>query len=414
MKKILLATTAVVLSAGVASAELTLSGDAFMGLQYNGGTDAIAAQRGAVTAANIATARALETATGTAVAGFGAAGNTVAADLAQAALIRANAAAARTAADAAVVTAQAAVANDIALTGAVTAANQTALNTAMATAATAATTAANAAALENAINGAAAVAGTNGRTTLINRFTVNIDGSMETTSGLTFGARIRVRSNDAGAAGVSGARVYMTTGGLTLAAGNINGAIDSMPNVYQSEVGLNGNLGAGNVVTVGIDSFNATGAGSNGIELIYSAGAFSGHLSYSENNGGISGGAAGADRAAAHIAYTMGDWTVALGAQESSVIGEDLLVMTVAGKMGDYGVGFSAADNDGSTKISLNGSATFGATTVSAFVADDEAGTDTALGLGVAYDLGGASVVGGVQKDTTGRTSANMGVSFSF
>jgi outer membrane protein OmpU len=40
--------------------------------------------------------------------------------------------------------------------------------------------------------------------------------------------------------------------------------------------------------------------------------------------------------------------------------------------------------------------------------------TDTAYGLGVSYDLGGASVLAGVQKDTTGETQADLGVSFSF
>jgi outer membrane protein OmpU len=37
MKKILLATTAVALSAGVAAAEVKLSGDARFGIQYDGG-----------------------------------------------------------------------------------------------------------------------------------------------------------------------------------------------------------------------------------------------------------------------------------------------------------------------------------------------------------------------------------------
>lgn len=254
------------------------------------------------------------------------------------------------------------------------------------------------------------------KTQINNRFTVNIDGSMETTSGLTFGARMRIRANQGAVAATSGARVYMKTGAFELAVGNINGAIDSMPNLYMSEVGLTALNDAGVVTTVGFDSFASTGAGRNGIEAIYSAGAFAAHLSYSETGPNTISGipAPALKRAAIAVAYTMNDWTFALGAQDSSMIGEDLLVLTVAGKIGDYGVGFAAADNDGSTKIAINGSATFGATTVNGFVSDDEAGTDTGIGLGVSYDLGGASLMAGVERDNFGTTRADMGVSFSF
>ena len=78
-------------------------------------------------------------------------------------------------------------------------------------------------------------------------------------------------------------------------------------------------------------------------------------------------------------------------------------------------VGFGIADNDGVQKIALNGSATFGATTVSAYVADeDTAVADTSYGIGVSYDLGGASVVGGISHDAFGTDRADLGVSFSF
>ncbi len=143
--------------------------------------------------------------------------------------------------------------------------------------------------------------------------------------------------------------------------------------------------------------------------MIYTAGAFTGHLSVTDADFGSA-----TDRVAAFGAYTMGDWTVALGVQDSAVNTEDKTVLTVGGKIGDFGVGFAAADNDGVSKIALNGSATFGATTVNGFVADDESGTDTAFGLGVSYDLGGASVIAGVESDAVGDTRADMGVSFSF
>ena len=253
------------------------------------------------------------------------------------------------------------------------------------------------------------------KTAFNNRIQLNIDASTETSSGLTFGARTRVRINEDETGALNAPRVYVKSGAVEVAMGNIYGALDSMTGMYDSEVGLTALSDAGVVIVPetnggwNFDGYSSQGAGANGVEVIYSAGAFTGHLSYSDSDLGSN-----ADRVAAYGAYTMGDWTVALGMQDSTVNTEDKTVLTVGGKVGDYGVGFAAADNDGVSKIALNGSATFGATTVNGFVADDESGTDTAYGLGVSYDLGGAAVMAGVERDAVGVTRADMGVSFSF
>lgn len=267
------------------------------------------------------------------------------------------------------------------------------------------------------------------KTTIEKRMTLNIDATTESSSGITFGARMRIRSNEngvtvdgdsIGGANVSGARVYLSTGGLEIGAGNIYGAIDSMPGLYNSEVGLTVLNDAGVVVNTvanedtawGFDGFSSNGNGAEGFEAIYTAGAFTGHLSYSSDK--LRGGTTDAKRVAAYGAYTMNDWTVALGMQDSDNDDEDKTVLVVSGNVGDYGVGFAAADNNGETKIALNGSATFGATTVNGFIADEESGDNLAIGLGVSYDLGGAAVVGGIEKDAVGTTRADFGVSFSF
>ena len=260
-----------------------------------------------------------------------------------------------------------------------------------------------------------------GSTRIEKRMTIDMVGTTETSSGITFGAKLRIRSNEPTAGqGIAGARVYMQTGGFELAMGNIDGAIESMPNLYSPSVGLTG-LGWQGLVTNTVDqgafnwdSYSSTGNGAEGIEAIYTAGAFTAHISYADAD--LSTGASAQKRGAAYGAYTFNDWTVALGVQQSSVVGEDKVVLTVGGKVGDYGVGFGFADNDGTKKIALNGSATFGATTVSAYVAKDDSvgATDTAFGLGASYDLGGASVVGGVERGSTGNTRADLGVSFSF
>ncbi len=260
------------------------------------------------------------------------------------------------------------------------------------------------------------------KTTLEKRFTLNISGSTETSSGIALGAAMNLRDNESTTASTvnSGARVFLKSGNIEVAAGNIYGAIDSMPGLYSASAGLTG-LGWDGLVTNTVtkgdwawDSYTSSGNGVEGVEATYSAGAFSGHLSYSSDQ--LSGLTTTAKKTAGYIAYTMGDWTVALGAQDASVNTNDKTIVTVSGKVGDFGVGIAAADNDGVTKIALSGSATFGATSVSVYVADDEStgATDNPMGLGVSHDLGGASLVGGVARTDTGNNRADLGVSFSF
>jgi outer membrane protein OmpU len=254
-----------------------------------------------------------------------------------------------------------------------------------------------------------------GNTTFEKRMTVTMSGSAETTSGLTLGASMNLRANEGGAAVTSGARVSLATGGVEVAVGNIYGAMDSMPGMFSASAGLTG-LGWGGVLGNteesgywGWDAYSSSGNGSEGVEVIYSAGSVSAHLSYSDSDLGSS-----ANRTAAYISYAMGDWTVAAGMQDSADNSEDKTVVTVGGKVGDFGVGVGYADNDGETKIALNGSATFGATTVSAYVASEESADHNAMGIGVKHDLGGASLVGGVARTAADTTRADIGVSFSF
>lgn len=257
------------------------------------------------------------------------------------------------------------------------------------------------------------------KTSLEKRMTINIDASTETDGGLEFGGRIRIRS-DEGAAGtaVNGAQVYVKSGGFKLTVGNICGAIECMPGIYTPSVGLDGNGWSGLVTnTASKGYFNWTaytsrGAGSNGVEVEYSVGDFSAHVSYASlndattvsNTGGV------------HLAYNFGDWTVALGYQDSGVNTMDKTVLTVQGKLGDFGVGFGYADNDGVDKYTINGSYTTGATTVSAFYGNEDsvAATDNVWGLGVTYDLGGATLVGGYTNSEVGVKRATAGVRFSF
>jgi len=255
-----------------------------------------------------------------------------------------------------------------------------------------------------------------GNTTLEKRMTVTMSGSKETDSGMSLGASMNLRAVEGAAAVASGAVVSLsTTGGVTVAVGNIDGALENMPGMYSASVGLTGLGWAGVLGNTdangdwGWDAYSSSGNGTEGVEVVYSTDAITAHLSYSDADLGSA-----ADRTAAYVSYTMGDWTVAAGMQESATAGEDKTIVTVGGKVGTFNVGVGYADNEGEAKIALNGSATFGATTVSVFVANEESAAENAMGLGVSHDLGGASLVAGVSQTEVGVNRADMGVSFKF
>lgn len=294
------------------------------------------------------------------------------------------------------------------------------------------------------------------------RFTVNITGSGETDGGMAFGGKVRIRSDEYGYAGttvvtpgpdglpgtaddgvattrrhgalVSGASVWVGMGGVRVTAGNIDGAIAVMPGLWASSVGLTG-LGWHGIVTNSAfliptgagywnwDTYSSTGNGAEGVQVDYSGGSFAAHLSHGTvtGNTAISG------------SYTFGDWTVALGAQQDSTTGAslgDMIVATIGGSFGDFGVNLNVARHSqgvglgNSTKVALAGSYSMGDLSVNAFATTQNgtgwvAGSVTSYGVGAAYNLGGASLVGGIARVTGGvlpanRNQADFGIKVSF
>ena len=263
--------------------------------------------------------------------------------------------------------------------------------------------------------------GTDTDTEVTNRFTLNVDGTAETDSGAEFFARVRVRGGNTGTAGlgnsgVSAPRVGVTMGGLTVATGNINGALESTPNLYAGNVGLTG-LGWGSLPTnfsgagtFAWDAFSSAGAGRNGVEVIYSANGFGAHLSRS--------GATGAVRTAMNVSYSFGDWKVALATQTSDTALEDTTVLTAAGKIGNIAVGFAHADNEGDFDATrINAGFEVGAgTNVTTYYTSGEVANS--YGLGFTHSLGGATLAGGIAKLDVNNgadvTVADFGVRFNF
>jgi outer membrane protein OmpU len=342
-----------VATAGVAAADVNLSGLARFGAQYVEGT--------------AATGTAAQTAVTTAATANTAAAATVTANTAAGTLIPAD----------------------------------------IAAAATAATNLANAQAALDAINGTADA------TTMDTRFQLNIAGTAEADGGLTFGATVRMRANEsgdnAGRAAFNPPRFTVSSGGLTVGAGNINGAIDSMPGLYGGTIGLTG-LGFSNVVTnFGSDTYDSTGAGRNGIEVIYSMGDFGVHVSNSSTSN--------IERTALSVSYAVSGWTLALGYQDSNRAADAEWVATVGGALGAANVGLAVSQTHaGVNSMTLSGSFSVGAaTTLTAYAAtDDGQANKNAYGLGVVHNLGGGASIRGGVANTHGTNRADLGVQFNF
>lgn len=306
-------------------------------------------------------------------------------------------------------------------------------------------------------------------TNLTSRMRLQFDASTETDGGVTFGARVRIQSEQRdgvanAAANTSAARMYVAAGGFTLGVGNILGAIDAMPGLYlptsSAGTGIDG-MGFHSIVgnTTGSsfawDAYSSGGAGvSNGVEAMYSAGAFAGHISFSRTNGAAAVAAvpavtaldsngdtyivtaavpgtpavASAERVALNVSYTFGDWKAAIGVQDSDTLGEDKMLVTVTGDLGVARVGLAYADNkdqngtagDDVSKVRVYGAFDLGAaTTLVAWVANEDnpnaASDGTSYGLNVSHDLGGGVTLdGGFVEHHDNNTQFQVGAYFRF
>lgn len=311
-------------------------------------------------------------------------------------------------------------------------------------------------------------------TTLTSRLRLQVDMTTETDNGVTFGARFRAQAesrDNSGASGpltvvdtnadgtldsaqlgggaiFNGARFYVTSGGFTLGVGNIIGAIENAPGLYletrAAGIGIDGAGFESLVTNVNGESFNwdaysSSGFGANGVEVLYSAGGFSGHISYSQDNETYAlRNNAGIDRTAINLAYTFGDWTAAIAYQDSSAMWEDKLFLSVAGDLGIFGVRLAYADNDGISKYGLYGNVDIGAAgNLVAYVTQEDsvdagdvangradnrdgvAGSNnregTGYGIHYSYDLGGGvSFEAGARESSNDNTTVQAGVYFSF
>ena len=288
-------------------------------------------------------------------------------------------------------------------------------------------------------------------TILISRFRLDIDASAETDGGVVFKTRVRVQAEenaDTGEANVAesnGANFAVEYGGLLVAAGNIGGAIDSLPNYYGHEVGLESFAGHYSAVDYSILSYSSGGTGASAVNFRYEVGDVSILASYDQQTtvtllespgrdamGGIIGNVSktDGDRWDIGATYKFGNITAAVGhgQTDSGSSGDDpsLSVLTLGGEFGDLQAALFVAD-DKTENAATDGSAygvsaayTVGAATLLIAYGDGSADDDTQwIGVGAHYDLGGgASLVGGIgrsdQDSGEDRMRADFGAHFNF
>jgi outer membrane protein OmpU len=283
-------------------------------------------------------------------------------------------------------------------------------------------------------NGTFGAANGRSETNLTTRLRLQFDMSAEADNGVTFGARVRAESENrnnsgpgtsfaGGSAIVSSPRMWVTYEGFTLSVGNILGAMDNVPGLYLVQTksfgtGIDG-MGFNSLVmnvngeSFNWDSFSSKGAGANGVEILYTAGGFTGQISYSADNGTpllpnqLS-------RAAAMAAYTFGDWTVAIAAQDSELPFEDKVFVSASGDIGDFGVRIAYADNDGIGKWGLYGSMNIGAASDVVIWVTDEEDVDAADVAAGRADNRDASVGGVCATTCNGLEGTSFGINYGY
>jgi len=228
------------------------------------------------------------------------------------------------------------------------------------------------------------------------RFQLNVDGSVESDSGVGVKARFRIRNQEGGSATISAPRIDVSAGAVSLSFGNTSDAIDANTNAYASCVGNLGDYCADSFAGTGFSS--AAGAVDR-VRIGYTAGdmsiAVSGQLDGGEDIAVSASGKMGAISVSA--GYKLEDITAAAYAVD------------VNGAFGSVNAGLRYDQAAGADAVaSLYGNTTFGATTASLYVSSADA---NAWGVGMSHDLGGGVALGAALSD---GDNAQAHLSFSF
>jgi outer membrane protein OmpU len=282
----------------------------------------------------------------------------------------------------------------------------------------------------------------NVETLLDTRMRLNIDASTETDGGVTFGARLRIQSdneeaNGSGAvAALNGPRLHMQSGGLRVEIGNISGVTDasSTINTFGFEPGLTFNVGQYSTWGADVgglyDGYSTGGEGVQGLSAKFEAGDFVVMASYSDdwdNNTAVSTDDSSFNETAEiGAAYTFSGWTLGgvYGNTEQTTTGvaadADFYALSLAGSLGIADVVLFVGDTDidgDDTAYGISAAFPVGAATTieASFAGGGADAVDETYGIGFDHSLGGGVTLQGmVGNSRGGDTVADLGVLFNF
>lgn len=262
-------------------------------------------------------------------------------------------------------------------------------------------------------------------TQLSSRVRLNVNATTSTDQGVDFGARLRLQW-DQGNAGIdSGApgQVYVTASGFTVAVGNVDTAFDSAGLLYAPEVGLiSRSFGDPSGSFYGYES-ETYGAEADrlGVSVEYAVDSLKARFSYVDPDQTDTG---TNEEISVSVDYGLNDLALSAAAVQNGkgTDGNDQFFLgayyTLAGTENGVGLNYiDNGDNAGNTFVLYGDYAVAPLTTVSAYVANNDAAgnvTGNAFGLGARYDLGAAYLAGSVERGYDEKVRGDFGVSFDF
>ncbi|MDV7272024.1 porin [Thioclava sp. A2] len=234
---------------------------------------------------------------------------------------------------------------------------------------------------------------------------IDVVGTTETDSGLTFGARIQLDSD------------YSTV--LNTAGTDING------NVFVSGAFGTFNIGSGLDPVSDDDTLSDIGLDGIGTDNVAETFAYKGAADarWDYSVGALTLGASVhtiQEDYAVKVGYDFGTAAIAVAYDHDEASDTDTVQAKLSGSMGAVSGQIFYATSDSSTTAANDGDSygvyaayKTGALTLSASYADADGLADAAYGIGAAYDLGGATLAGGIGS-VNDETVADFGVSFKF
>ncbi|SEI08124.1 porin [Paracoccus alkenifer] len=268
-------------------------------------------------------------------------------------------------------------------------------------------------------------------TQVVSRLRMNIDASTETDAGVEFGARFRLQwdqgEEDTHA---NPGKLWISAQGLTVEIGNVDTAMDSSSLIYATELGAFDRSVGFSAMVGDYYAYAAKSYGGEpdrvGVAVAYSFGDLNLRASVVNYDQTID----GTDKEIGLLAeYTWEDrleLSAAYTKNAEGYDGEDLFFVGARYAVMDnarVGLNYVDADDQSYGKtVALYGDYTLadGLTNIEAYVANNDPSTgvtnvtDTAFGIGVNYDLGGARLGASVQRDYDKLVTADMGVRFNF